>query len=382
MTIGVDIRVLLDAQYSGVAEYTLNLLRALIKEDISNNYVLFYNSAKHPKLDLPELMAPNVSFVGRRFPNKLLNYGLFKFLKWPSVDRLAGQQFDIFWMPHLNFIAWPKAKNILTVHDLSFLRYKEFFSWRKNFWHRQLAVPKLIKRADVVVAISDSTKQDIVDLIGVPAEKIITIHSGVSDIFRQLPADDATLLEVKNKYRLPDRFILYLGTIEPRKNLVGLIEAYNYLREQYTELAEVKLVLAGGDGWKFKAVYEAAKKSPFSQDIKFLNYIDSADKCPLYNLAGVFAFPSFYEGFGFPPLEACACGTPVVASFASSVPEVIGRAGILIDPHNLTDIGEALAAILRDKDIAAALSQSGIERAKKFNWEAVAKEYLKLWEKK
>jgi glycosyltransferase involved in cell wall biosynthesis len=379
MTIGVDIRVLLDAQYSGVAEYTLNLLQALIKEDKLNDYVLFYNSAKDLSGRLPKLESAKVSFVGRRWPNKFLNYGLFKFLNWPRLDRLMNKKLDVFWAPHINFLAWPRAKNIITIHDLSFLRYPAFFSTRKNFWHRQLNVPKLIKGADKVVVISVNTKRDIVELAGVSPDKISVIYSGVSAAYRPLDKNEPRLNEIKTKYQLPDKFILYLGTIEPRKNLVGLIAAYNYLRQNYPELAAVKLVIAGGNGWKFKETYRAAAAAPFKDDIKFLGYIEAADKCPLYNLASVFAFPSFYEGFGFPPLEAMACGVPVVASFASSIPEVVGEAGILVDPYNAADSGEALAQVLLNESLAADFKEKGLARAKEFNWAKTAQQYLEIF---
>jgi glycosyltransferase involved in cell wall biosynthesis len=381
MTIGIDIRVLMDAQYSGVAEYTYHLLRALLEEDKVNDYVLFYNNAKDVSARLPKFNQPNISFVGRRFPNKLLNYGLFKILNWPKVDRLMKRQLDVFWMPHFNFVAWPSAKNFLTVHDLSFLRYQEFFSARKNFWHSQFKAAKLIKEADNIIAISRSTKRDIIDLTGVSPDKVTVIYSGVSADYQPLAEDDSRLLEVKNKYQLPDKFILFVGTIEPRKNLIGLIEAYNHLRQNYPELAEVKLALAGGNGWKFKEVYRAVKASPFKNDIKFLGYVEASDKCPLYNLAEVFAFPSFYEGFGFPPLEAMACGTPVVASFASSIPEVVGEAGILIDPYDPAQISEAIAQVLSDKNLAQTLSGLGLQRAKEFSWKKTAKQYLEGFNK-
>jgi len=378
MIIGVDSRVLMDAQYSGVAEYTLNLLRALLKEDRTNDYALFYNSARDLGGRLPKFDQPNVSFVGRRFPNKLLNYGLFKILNRPRLDQLIKRRLDVFWLPHFNFMSWPRAKNFLTVHDLSFLRYQEFFSARNNFWHRQINAPRLIRQADRVVAISQSTKRDIVELTGVSPDKVTVIYSGIAADYRPLAAADPRLAATKNKYQLPDKFILYLGTIEPRKNLVGLLEAYNYLRQNYPELAMVKLVIAGGNGWKFKEVYRAAAASPYWQDIKFLGYVEAADKSALYNLAGVFAFPSFYEGFGFPPLEALACGTPLVASFASSLPEVVGKAGILVDPYNGAAIGTALAQVLTDDNLRAALSKRGLAQVEKFTWRQTAQEYLKL----
>ncbi len=379
MVIGIDIRVLMDAQYSGVAEYTYNLVQTLLEEDKVNDYVLFYNSAKDISGHLPKFIAPKVRLVGTRYPNKFLNYGLFKLFNWPKLDKLLGLKLDIFLMPHLNFMAWPKAKNILTVHDLSFWRYGEFFSARKNFWHRAINPQKLIKNADKVVAISENTKRDIIELTGLGADKIKVIYSGVSSVFKPIKKDDQILMQIKNKYQLPDRFILALGTIEPRKNLMGLVEAYNKLRQDQPSLAEVALVIVGGDGWRTKGVHQAVKNSPYRQDIKFLNYVTATDKPALYNLAEVLAFPSFYEGFGFPPLEAMSCGLPVVASFASSVPEVIGEAGILIDPYDSAQISEALAQVLLDKNLADNLKQAGLRRAQEFSWSKTARQYSDLF---
>lgn len=377
MTIGIDIRVLSDVRYSGVAEYAKNLLQALLAEDKVNNYILFYNSAKSEIGYCPTFNAPNVSVVYRRWPNKLLNYGIFKLANQP-LDKFLGCRFDVFWAPHLNFLVWPQGRKILTVHDLSFLRYPEFFSWRQNLWHGFLGVRRLIEQADCLMAISENTKRDIINLIGLPSEKISVVYSGVSSDFR-LIIDNVLLSSVRQKYQLPERFILYLGTLEPRKNLPALFEAYDYLRDCQPALSAVKLVIAGADGWKYKQIYRRAAASPFATDIKFLGYVSADDKPALYNLAEVFAFPSFYEGFGFPPLEAMAAGTPVVTSFASAISEVVGGAGLLIDPYNSVDLGEALCQVLTDKNLAVDLSCRGLEQAQKFTWQKTARTYLKLF---
>ncbi|MEK7098025.1 MAG: glycosyltransferase, partial [Patescibacteria group bacterium] len=203
MKIGIDIRTLMDAQYSGVSEYTLNLIQNILKLDSKNDYRLFYNSARDIGNRMPEFDYPNAEVVKFNYPNKILNYIGFKLLDLPKIDKLLDV--DIFFMPHMNFIAFSgKAKSILTIHDLSFLRYGGFFSLRKNFWHRMLNVGKMVKQADRIVAISESTKNDIIELCGAAPDKIKVIHSGVGKEFRVIDKDDDRMPEIKDKYGLPD----------------------------------------------------------------------------------------------------------------------------------------------------------------------------------
>jgi len=400
----------MDARYSGVSEYTLNLIKEILKLDTANEYRLFYNSFGSC-LNIPKFTEKNVRLVKYNYPNKLLNYLLFKFFNYPKIDREL--EADIFFMPHINFIGLSSiGKSLIAVHDLSFLRNPEFFSRRKNFWHKMINVKKLIKRFNQIVAVSENTKRDIVELCGVSQDKIKVIYSGVGEKYRKinfqfslvepkqpifsgrartsnfqtnynsqiskLNADRIRLLEVKNKYNLPDKFMLYLGTIEPRKNVEGIIKAYNELRVTSYELRDYKLVIAGGRGWKSDNIYKEWRRSRFKDDIKFLGYISSEDKVYLYNLASVFVYPSFYEGFGFPPLEAMACGVPVITSYAASLPEVAGGAVLMIDPYNINDMARALQEVLTDESLKNKLIGLGLECVKKFSWKNTAKEYLEI----
>ncbi len=461
MKIGIDIRTLMDARYSGVSEYTFNLIKEILKlasassprpdfgelsrtelgtkaaqgiksEKVENEFRLFYNCFGDCP-NIPRFGGDKVKVVKYNYPNKVLNYLLFKIFNWPKIDEAL--EVDLFFMPHINFIGLTSkspqppskipptpfikgellkggVKKILTIHDLSFLRYPEFFSWRKNFWHKMVNVKKLVKRFDVIVAVSENTKRDIVELCGVEESKVKVIYPGIGEEFRQiknfqfsifpalamqggtsnfqsnsnsqifkLNADEVRLLEIRNKYKLPDKFILYLGTVEPRKNVEGIIRAYNQLRINNYELRDVKLAIAGGRGWKSDNIFREWEKSEFKDDIKFLGYVDNEDKVYLYNLAAVFVYPSFYEGFGFPPLEAMACGTPVVASFASSLPEAAGEAALMVDPYNINDIARAMKEILTDENLKNKLVARGLEQVKQFRWEKAAGEYLELFNK-
>lgn len=388
MVIGIDIRTLIDQNYSGVSWYTLNLIKAMLRYDQSNQYRLFYNCLKDIS-DRPELEYlanhRNVQIIRTKVPNKIFNYILQKIFHYPKIDSLLGGV-DVFWAPHLNFTYLSKnTRSIATIHDLSFWRYPEFFSRRKNFWHRLLGVGGkngFIQRFDKLIAVSENTKRDIVDLAGIPEERIKVIYSGVSKIYRYFDrsqgGDDLKELEeVRIKYNLPKKFILYVGNLEPRKNINGLIEAFSLAAGG--ELSEFKLVIAGGVTWHAEEIYQAAEKSPVKSQLMFLGYVDEEDKPALYNLASVLAYPSFYEGFGFPPLEAMACGTPVVASSVSSLPEIVGEAGILVDPYNLSAIAEALILAVKDEKLRETLKDKGLERAKIFNWRQTAKEYLDVF---
>ncbi|MFH0956162.1 MAG: glycosyltransferase family 1 protein [Candidatus Falkowbacteria bacterium] len=380
MKIGIDIRTLMDTQYSGVSEYTFNLIKEILKLDNKNDYRLFYNLFGNCS-NIPEFGERNVKLVKYNYPNKVLNYLFFKFFNYPKIDKELGA--DLFFLPHINFIGMSSAgKSLITIHDLSFLKYPEFFSWRKNFWHKMINVKKLIKRFDRIVAVSENTKRDIVEMCGVDENKIKVIYSGAGEEFRQiynLNADGEKILEVRNKYKLPDKYILYLGTLEPRKNVDGIIRAYNELRYKNQQLRNIKLVIAGGRGWKSDKIYKEWEQSEFKDDINFLGYVDKKDKVYLYNLALVFIYPSFYEGFGFPPLEAMACGLPVVASYAASLPEVVGDAALMIDPYNIKNITQAMAEILTGENLKSKLIERGLAQAKKFNWGKTAKEYLEIF---
>lgn len=377
MKIGVDVRVLMDKHYSGISAYTASLLKALLSLDEDNHYSLFYNSFHNLSDRISPFKQGNSEIVHSRYPNKFFNYFLQKIFKRPRLDNLIGGS-DIFWSPHINFSNFSsKTKNILTVHDISFLRYPEFFNRRKNFWHRSLKVKSLLNRADAIVAVSENTKKDLVELLNIPESKVTTILSGLNEA--------APLPEIKeretflNKHDLKPGFLLYLGTIEPRKNISGLIYAYNRLRDENVRMVDKQLVLAGASGWRRRSIRRAWERSPYRQDIKFLGYVSDEEKEILYKEASVFVYPSYYEGFGFPPLEAMARGLPVVTSNVSSLPEVVADAAISVNPYDISEIAKALELILSDDDLRNKFIVAGRNRAKLFSWEEAAEKYLKLF---
>ncbi len=401
MNIGIDIRTLMDAQYSGVSEYSYNLVKEILKLDASatlstgasamspstrlgagntstkNNYILFYNSGRDVSKRIPKFIG-NYKIISKRYPNKIFNYLMQKTLHYPKIDQILGV--NLFFMPHINFISLsPACPSILTIHDLSYLKFKRFFSSRKNLWHALINVKSLMKGFNKIVAVSENTKNDIIELCHIEPDKIKVIYSAISNDYKIIKQDNEQLNKIKKKYSLPQNFILYLGTIEPRKNITGIIHAYEIMQDKNKDLADYKLIIAGKQGWKNKNIIKIWQKSKYKNKIKFLDYIPDKDKVYLYNSACLFIYPSFYEGFGFPPLEAMACGVPVVTSFISSLPEVVGNAAIIIDPYNINQIAMAMKQILTNPDLKNSLIKKGLAQASQFSWENTARQYLELF---
>jgi glycosyltransferase involved in cell wall biosynthesis len=361
MKLAIDIRPMLESRRAGVSLYTANLVRALIDRH-AFDHVLFLNAlGRSIPADVPAASS-DVRHAFSRYPNKLLNAAI-SFLGRPTIESLCGDV-DAVYLPNLSFAATERPYAV-TVHDLSFVRYPRYFSAKQRAWHAAIHPARLLARASRVIAVSSHTKTDITETFGVPSERIDVISPAVGPEFRR--SDDAAIAEIRAKYGIGRRpFILYLGTLEPRKNVRRLIEAYGRID------ADADLVIAGGRGWLDGDVFDAAASSPKRDRIRFLGYVDEQDKPALYSAASVFAYPSHYEGFGMPPLEAMACGTPVLASHASSLPEVVGDAGLLVDPHDLTALVDGLEAILTDARLRDAFRDAGPERATRFTWQQSA----------
>lgn len=264
---------------------------------------------------------------------------------------------------------------VVTVLDLSFLRFPQYFN-RANRVYLGAMTRLAVRRARRVIAISEFTRTEIVRLLGVPPERVAVVHCGVDERFR--PVRDPAVLETFRRERgLPERFILYLGTIEPRKNLERLLDAYARIRRHLPH----KLVLAGGRGWKAEGVYARIAALDLERDVLLPGYVPMEEQPLWYNGADVYVYPSLYEGFGLPPLEAMACGTPVVASWTSSLPEVVGEAGVQVDPESVEDIVRGLRIVLEDPERRAALQAAGQERARPFTWEAAARRWYEVVER-
>jgi len=377
MKIGVDIRVLMDQKYSGISYYTANLLSALLKEADDSKYHLFYNSFDDIENRMKKWEGKSSKLVFSSYPNKLFNYFGQKLLAYPKIDKLLGD-IDIFWSPHFNFTSLKNDnQHVLTIHDLSFMRYPNFFSCRKNFWHQSINLPKLAKNCRALVAVSKNTRDDIIELLKVPVEKVHLIYSGLNTEKKDINKEKINLFF--KKHGLKPNFILYLGNIEPRKNISGLIYAYNLLRDANVRLIDTQLVLAGQVGWKNRDIFQARENSPYKNDIKFIGYVDEEEKEILYKESIFLSYPSFYEGFGFPPLEAMARSLPVITSNVSSLPEVVENSAITINPYDVNDLAKTMELLIYNQDLRTNLINKGKEQVKKFSWGKAAKQYLDLF---
>jgi glycosyltransferase involved in cell wall biosynthesis len=267
-----------------------------------------------------------------------------------------------------------RGPSVVTIFDLSFLRYPQRLSVGRRHYLR--AVTNLsARRACRVIAISESGRSEICALLGISPDKVDVALPGVTQDFCPLPAGQVS--SFRSKHHLPERFVLYLGTIEPRKNLDTLLRAYAQLPER----KEVKLILAGGKGWQSERVDALIDELDLARDVITTGYV-SNDKLPLwYNASEVFVYPSVYEGFGMPVLEAMACGRPTVASNSSSLPEVVGPSGILVPPTDIAAWGDALSILLTDPALRADLSARGKERARQFTWENTARATVDAYHK-
>lgn len=374
LKIGIDIRFLAKGTRTGIEEYAINLLAALLPLRKDIEFKLFYNAARKKDLNFEWLKLPNVELKSFSIPNRFVFDPLSKLFYLPKADKLLGGV-DVFFCPH--FLLSPvssKCKKVVVFHDLSFEYFPEFFPWNKNFWHKCLAPKKRAEEADKIIAVSESTKNDLVDLYKIPEEKIRVIYSGVEKSFGIINSEKC--LPMKEKYGLPENYILYFGTLEPRKNLVGLIKAYEIFREKNQGKKAPCLVLAGAEGWFYEEIFQTAKLSRYVKDIIFTGFIDPVDKVFLYNLASIFVFPSFFEGFGFPPLEAMACGVPVICSHTSSFPEIAGDGALMVDPYNFGEIAWAINEIWQDNALKEDFISAGLNCVKKFTWEKAARETL------
>ncbi len=370
----------MDKEYSGVPEYSYNLIKELLTKDKHNDYILFYNSFFEVEERFNEFRQLNAEVVNFGYPNKIFNYIMQKGLGLPKINEKLGV--DLFLMPHFNFVSLSDSgKKIITIHDLSFLKNSEYFSLRKTLWHKIINIGKTLRNFDKIIAISESTKNDLVSLLDISEKKIEVVHSGIDSRFAVIEdkKNNTEILRVKRKYSLPDKFIFFLGSIEPRKNIISVIRAYELMHEKNMIDNDTYLVLAGASGWKNEKIFKFMKKSPFSHMIKFLGFVDSRDKKYLYNLASVFVYPSFYEGFGFPPLEAQKCGTPVVVSNSSSMPEIIADSGIMIDPLNVQELANGLSLVLNNLNLREQLIKRGVENSSKYNWSQTADKYLDIF---
>jgi len=342
------------------------MVKNLLKLDKKNEYFLIHTKNKKYNFEgnYTEITLPFFSTI----PRKLITGTWYfeKICKDLNLDIIhdLGQISP--------FFTKSKAKKILTVFDLASVLFPEKFSIYARICIK--FYPLIFKNTDKIITISENSKKDIMNIYKIPEEQIIVTNLGVDKKFKKIKNKKA-LKDVKNKYDLPENFILFVGTIEPRKNLENLIRVYSKYENKGT-----KLVIVGKTGWKYKPFFKTLEQLNLNKDIKLMGFVEDDDLPYFYNLAKVFVYPSFYEGFGLPPLEAMACGCPVITSNTSSLPEVVGKAGLMINPYSLeNELIPALQKIFYNLNYRNNLIKKGFLQAKKFNWENSVKKILRLY---
>ena len=351
-------------------------MQALVRLDPDNAYVLLH-AAPNPGAKAVYPQAPNVAARPLRFSERVLNVAWHRLGIPLPVDWFTGTV-DIFHSPDFVLPPLRRGRRILTVHDLAFLLYPECADAHLRDYLEHV-VPRSAARADFVVADSANTLNDVVCLLGVAPERVAVVPGGVESRFR--PEEDHARIEALRHRLGLDRtpFILWLGVLEPRKNVRRLMEAFGLLKRR--EDLPHHLLLVGRRGWLADDIFEFAQRSPFREAIHFTGFVEDEELPTLYSAADLFVFPSLYEGFGLPALEAMACGTPVVAAAAASLPEVVGDAGLLVEPTDVEQLADAMRRLLTDEALRAELCQRGLAQAQRFSWEAAAQRLLDVYQR-
>lgn len=375
MKIAIDVQSLYDPKPSGVGHYVLEVLSA-VEPDANVELVLFSRGQRVLQLPAQLTHQPNVRHIHRRIPNKIINPLLS--LGIVSLERLIDDTVDVVWYPNTGYLPRTRARTVLTVHDLAWHIMPETYNWIHHIRYRITQARTWIKTADHVIGVSESTKRDVMARFDRPASDVSAIYHGIDHKAfhpRKLP-DDATRLQ---RLGLKRPYIVSIATREPRKNLAGLVEAFDALRSRGHQ---IDLALAGGRGWKRKALDRAIEHSHYRQHIHVLGFVADADRPALLRGATCLALPSRYEGFGMQVAEAMACGTPVVTSRNSSLPEVGGDAVLTVRAMHQNELIQTLDSVLRDSNTQRELNQRGVEQAKQFSWNTCAQETLAVLQQK
>ena len=359
MRVAIDARKLHDF---GIGTYIRNLLRHLARADQDTEFVLLCGEAD---LGVAAQLGPNFRAVLEPSPN----YSLREQVHVPWV--LRRERPNVYHAPHYVLPAGVRCPSVVTIHDCIHLMFPQYLPNRVAYAYARAQMWSAARRSNCILTVSEASKRDILHLFNVAPEKIVVVYNAIDSHFSVTPSEEA-VARVRERYQLDHRFVLYVGNIKPHKNLVRLIEAFDELRRG--ELEDLKLLIIGDQISKLPALRRAVHRHKLHKHVRFLGYLADDQLAILYRLASVFAFPSLYEGFGLPPLEAMASGTPVVTSNVSSLPEVVGGAAVLVDPYDVDAIVDGLRRVLTNPTLAAEMRQKGIARAREFSWErSVAK---------
>ena len=358
MRVAIDARKIHDF---GIGTYIRNLLRHLARIDPLNEYVLL---CQEQDLGIAGQLGPNFRTVLEPSPN----YSFREQIHVPWI--LRREQPDLYHAPHYVLPPAVRCPSIVTIHDCIHLMFPQYLPSKFAYAYARGSMWNAARQSERILTVSEASKRDILHFFNVPPEKVVVVYNAIDERFSIVPREE-DVARVRERYQLDHQFVLYVGNIKPHKNLVRLIEAFDGLRKRSGN-DELKLLIIGDEISKLPALRRAVHSHKLHKHVRFLGYLPDDMLTILYRLAAVFVFPSLYEGFGLPPLEAMACGTPVVTSNISSLPEVAGDAAVLVDPYDVESIVDGIARVLTDTTLADDLRRRGLIRAREFSWERSA----------
>ncbi len=366
LKIGINAHLLTGQQgyrRAGIHHYIAQLLRHMALLDGPYDFTVYCNSPE-PLADTGLTLVPSPWPVGQP-----VGRILWEQLAWP----ISAWRRELDLLHSMAFVS-PYASlkpSVVTVYDLSFIHYKEQFPRLRQVYLAGLS-RRSCRSARRVVTISESGRQDVHRQFGVPLDRIDVVSPGVDDLYQPLSPD--VIADFRRQKQLPEQFLLHVGTLQPRKNIPMLVDAFADLVD-----VDVALVLVGGKGWMYEEIFEGVRAKGLDERVRFTGYVPDAELPLWYNAASALVFPSYYEGFGMPVLEAMACGTPVIAAHTSAIPEATGDAALLFDPKDKEALHERMAAVLDDRALADKMRRKGLAQAARYTWPRAAREMLDVY---
>lgn len=364
------------SQKTGIGHYTYNLIKEISTQNIDNEIILFsrrsYKKSKKKQIDDINLTGTNIDYVFQPLPNRIYR-ATRKIFGFPHMETFTGQV-DI--AHGTNFLPLPsgRSKTVVTIHDCSFMVFPEYAS-KDTLRVLTKKIPRIIHEVDVILTDSNHARKEVIEIFDAPENKVNVVYAAASEIYR--PLEQFNKNDIQNAFSKGFPYILYVGTIEPRKNISCLIKAFNLYKKNTGD--PIKLVISGRLGWLYEDITTEVERSKFKNDIIFSGYVSNDDMPKLYNGAELFVYPSFYEGFGMPPLEAMQCGVPVITSNCSALPEVVGEAAILIDPEDYVNLATQIEKVLCSSKLRKVMVENGLKQANKFSWAKSAKICLDIY---
>jgi glycosyltransferase involved in cell wall biosynthesis len=365
MRIAIDARKLHDF---GIGTYVQNLLRQLARLDASSEYVLL---CRAEDVDTLRALGPNF----RTIVDSASPYSLREQISVPT--HLSREQVDVYHSPHYVLPPLVRCPSVVTIHDCIHLRFPQYLPNRLAYGYAKTFMWWAAHRSARVITVSEASKTDILHYFDIPEQKVSVIHNGLDERLR-VPPPDADIQRVRERFQLEEQFVLYAGNVKPHKNVERLIDAFHVLHTN--GFPQLKLLIIGSDISKYAMLRRAIHTYDLHKYVRFLGFVSDDTLAALYRLATVFVFPSLYEGFGFPPLEAMAAGTPVIASNLSSLPEVLGDAALLVDPYDANAIAEAIRRVLVVDDLRRELGRRGLAKVQAYSWEEAARQVRRIYD--